>query len=52
MVTVNEQLALLLEASVTVHVTVVLPTWNVDPEAGEQVGVPTPGQLSLTVGGG
>ena len=49
-VTVNEQLAVLLDASCTEQVTVVVPTGNVDPEAGEQVGVPRFGQLSLTVG--
>lgn len=51
-VTVNEQLAVLFEASLTLQVTVVVPTGKVDPEAGEHVGVPTFGQLSLTVGGG
>lgn len=51
-VTVKEQLAELFEASLTVHVTVVVPTGNDDPDAGEQLGVPTPGQLSLTAGGG
>ena len=48
-VTVNVQLAGLLEASSTVHVTVVTPFWNVDPLAGRQLGVPTPGQLSVAV---
>ena len=48
--TVNEQLEELLEASLTLHVTVVVPTANVEPDAGLQTGVPTPGQLSLTVG--
>jgi hypothetical protein len=38
------------DASVTVHVTVVTPTLNVDPDAGVQVGTPTPAQLSVTVG--
>jgi hypothetical protein len=51
-VTVNVQLAELPTASMTVQVTVVVPTGKNDPEAGEQAGVPTPGQLSLTVGGG
>jgi hypothetical protein len=40
----------LLEASITEHVTVVTPLLNVDPDAGMQLGVPTPGQLSPTVG--
>jgi hypothetical protein len=51
-VTVNEQEAVLLELSVTLQVTVVVPAGKLDPEAGEQVGAPTPGQLSLTVGTG
>jgi hypothetical protein len=49
-VTVNEQLAVLLDASLTVHETVVVPLLKVVPEAGVHVGVPTPEQLSLTVG--
>ena len=48
-VSVNVQLAGLLEASVTLQVTVVTPFWNVVPEAGVHVGVPTPGQLSVAV---
>ncbi len=51
-VTVNVQLAELLEESLTVQVTVVVPLGKKVPEAGEQEGVPTPGQLSETVGGG
>jgi hypothetical protein len=51
-VTVNEQLALLFDESTTLQVTVVVPTGKLEPDAGEQVGVPTPGQLSLTVGAG
>jgi hypothetical protein len=51
-VIVNVQLALLLDESVTVHVTVVVPFGKNEPEAGEHVGVPTPGQLSLAVGAG
>jgi hypothetical protein len=35
-VTVNEQLAVWLEVSVAVQVTVVVPFWNVDPDAGLQ----------------
>ena len=49
-VTVKLQLAELPDASVTLHVTVVVPFANVDPDDGAQAGVPTPGQLSLTAG--
>lgn len=38
------------EASVTEHDIVVVPRGNVVPLGGEQIGVPTPGQLSETVG--
>jgi hypothetical protein len=48
-VTVNMQLAGLLDASVTLQVTVVTPFWNVVPEAGVHTGVPTPEQLSVAV---
>ena len=48
-VTVNEHGAVLPEASVAVHVTVVTPFWNVAPDAGTHEGVPTPGQLSVAV---
>ena len=48
-VTVNEQLAVLPDASLTVQVTVVVPFENVEPDAGIQVGVPTPEQLSVAV---
>jgi len=51
-VTVNEQLPVLPGVSATVQVTVVVPFGKVAPEAGEQTGTPTPGQLSLTVGAG
>ena len=51
-VTVNEQLAVLFDASLTLQDTVVVPTGKAVPEAGEQVGEPTFGQLSLTVGAG
>jgi len=48
-VTVNEQLVdVLPEASVAVQLTEVVPTGNVDPEAGTQVTV-APGQLSIAV---
>ena len=50
-VTVKEQLAVRLEASVAVQVTVVVPSGNVVPEAGTQA-VVTPGQLSFAVGAG
>jgi hypothetical protein len=48
-VTVKLQLALFLLPSVTVQVTVVVPFWKVEPEAGVQLGVPTFGQLSVAV---
>ena len=47
----NEQLALLFEASITVQLTVVVPFGKAEPEAGEQFGT-RPGQLSVTVGAG
>jgi hypothetical protein len=50
-VTTNEHDAVLPDASVAVHVTVVIPIGNDDPEGGLQDAV-TPGQLSDTVGGG
>lgn len=50
-VTVNEQVAVLLAASVAVQVTVVVPSGNDEPLGGTQA-VVTPGQLSLAVGGG
>ena len=37
------------DASVAVHVTVVVPTGNVEPDAGEHTTV-APGQLSVAVG--
>jgi hypothetical protein len=49
-VTVNMQVFELPDASTTVHVTVVTPLAKADPLAGRQLGVPTPEQLSLTVG--
>jgi hypothetical protein len=48
-VTVNWQVAELPEASLTEQLTVVVPFGNVEPEAGLQAGVPTPGQLSVAV---
>ena len=50
-VTVNEQVAVFIEESVAVHVTVVLPTGKNEPDAGGQT-YRTLGQLSLTVGAG
>ena len=47
-VTVNWQLAVLFDASVAVHVTVVVPFGNVEPDDGLQFTV-TPGQLSVAV---
>jgi hypothetical protein len=49
-VTVNEQLDEFAAASLTVQLTVLVPSGNVEPDGGLQTGVPTPGQLSLTVG--
>ena len=34
--TLNEQVSALPEASVAIQVTVVVPTWNTEPEAGLQ----------------
>jgi hypothetical protein len=48
-VTVNEQLAGLPDASLTVQVTVVVPVLKVEPDDGEQTGVPTSEQLSVAV---
>ena len=48
-VTVKVQVAVFDEASVAVHVTVVVPTANVDPLAGTHITV-APGQLSPGVG--
>ena len=48
-VTVNEQLPVLVAASVAVQVTVVTPRGNVEPEGGVQTGVNEPSQLSVAV---
>ena len=48
-VTVNEQDPVFADASVAVHDTIVVPTGNVDPDAGTQATV-APGQLSEAVG--
>ena len=50
-VTVNEQVAVLPDASVAVQVTVVTPIGKQDPAGGLQTTV-TPGQLSVATGGG
>ena len=50
-VTVKVQVAVRFDVSVAVHVTVVVPTGKVEPEAGEQL-VVTPAQLSEAVGAG
>jgi hypothetical protein len=50
-VTVNEQLLVLPEASVAVQVTVVVPIGKQEPLGGLQTTM-TPGQLSEAVGGG
>jgi hypothetical protein len=47
-VTVKLQLASLPDESVTEQLTVVVPAGKQKPDAGLQVGIPTPGQLSLT----
>lgn len=47
--TVKVHVAVLLDVSVAVHVTVVVPIANVDPDAGAQFAV-APGQLSVGVG--
>src|SRR5438270_241946 len=49
-VTVNEQCAELPLASCTEQVTVVTPFWNIKPDAGAQLTLPTPEQLSLATG--
>jgi len=51
-VMVNVQVAVLPDESATVQVTVVVPFGKKEPEAGEHIGAPTPGQLSETVGAG
>lgn len=47
----KEQDAVLLDASVAVHITVVVPFGKQLPEGGTQM-VVTPGQLSVAVGDG
>jgi hypothetical protein len=51
-VTVKVQAAVFPDASATVQVTGVTPFAKVPPDAGVHVGMPTPGQLSETVGSG
>jgi hypothetical protein len=48
-VTENEHVPVFDDASVAVHVTVVVPTGKVEPDAGEHATV-APGQLSEAVG--
>jgi len=50
-VTLKLQLSVLPEASVAVHVTIEVPTGNIEPDGGLQTAV-APGQLSVTVGAG
>lgn len=50
-VTENMQLAVLVDVSVDVQATVVVPTGKSDPDGGTQPAV-TPGQLSEAVGAG
>ena len=50
--TVNEQFDVLPEASRTEQFTVVVPSAKLNPDLGEQVGAPMPGQSSETVGVG
>ena len=49
-VTVNEQLEEFAAASLTVHVTVLAPSGNIEPDGGLHTGVPRPEQLSPTTG--
>ena len=51
-VTVKEQKFVFLEASVPLHVTVVVPSGNTEPEAGIEVLLVAPGQLSVIIGAG
>ena len=51
LVTVNEQVAVLPDASVAVQVTVVVPTGSGEPDGGTHT-VVTPGQLSVAGGAG
>jgi hypothetical protein len=48
-VTEKEHVAVFIDASVVVHVTVVVPTGKVEPEAGTHAAV-APGQLSVAAG--
>jgi len=51
-VTVNLQLAGLPEASLTLQLTVVVPSGKNEPDDGVHIGAPALAQLSLTVGAG
>ena len=48
-VTKNEHDEELLDASLTVQATVVVPFGNIEPDGGVHDGVPTPEQLSVAV---
>jgi hypothetical protein len=48
-VIMNVQVPVLLDASIAEQVTVVVPFAKVAPDDGEQLTLPTPGQLSLAV---
>ena len=50
-VIVNVHEPVLAAASVAVHVTVVVPSWNVEPDGGTHTTDPIP-QLSVAVGAG
>ena len=50
-VTLKAQVLVLPAASVAVHVTIVSPSGNIEPEGGAQLAV-TPGQLSVAIGAG
>ena len=47
-VTINVQVSALPTGSIAIHVTVVVPTENAEPEAGLQA-IEAPAQLSVTV---
>jgi hypothetical protein len=51
-VTVNEHELMFPLASVAVHVTVVVPSWNVEPDGGTHATVVPAHPLSETVGAG
>jgi len=51
-ITVNEQVDVFIDASVTEQFTVVVPLGNVDPVGGAHATDPNPGQLSVAVASG